>query len=446
MNSKQIANSPGLIIVVGAGGAGLAAARVLQDNGREVVVLEGRNRIGGRMHTINVGGAMVDQGASWIDGISTNPLYIWVQDAGLPIKPMPYFDHERLHVYDGVAEQWLSQEQAHEEIARSHAILDKFVAEPEGDPVTTLAERYELALARFNGPKDVKRRLHNLLRFADSAFAEAAEDLHAQALSMTSDYEGSQVMIDGGYVHLVETLGSGLDIRLSEVVESITYNQDGVTVRTNQASYDGERVIVTVPLGVLKAEQIEFKPALPAHKLDAIKSIAVGRLEKLILVFDSPFWRTDPDQTQTSFYLSSEMSEWPKFYDLTATTGKPTLVLFQSGDRARTFVDNADRLTQRALEMLAEMYPDRYQPPTTCHVTNWQDDPFSRGSYSTSAPETRAEDYAVLGEPVAGRVLFAGEATTTEHSAYVGGAMESGLREAQRILGRPITFSIPKSN
>lgn len=90
----------------------------------------------------------------------------------------------------------------------------------------------------------------------------------------------------------------------------------------------------------------------------------------------------------------------------------------------------------RAGEVLEEIFPDAYRAPTAVHVTTWGTDPYSLGSYSAPTIGVTADDYEHLAEPVAGRVLFAGEATYREHAGFVEGAMGSGVREARRILGR----------
>ncbi|MEL7234997.1 MAG: FAD-dependent oxidoreductase, partial [Chloroflexota bacterium] len=97
-----------------------------------------------------------------------------------------------------------------------------------------------------------------------------------------------------------------------------------------------------------------------------------------------------------------------------------------------------------ATGLLKTMFPDTYQDPTAVHVSNWQNDPFAGGSYSTPVPGTSAEDYDRLAMPVAGRVLFAGEATYQERGGFVEGAMGSGVREARRILGQEVDLVLRK--
>lgn len=443
MSDSSNINSSETILIIGAGAAGLAAARVLHDRGQNVIVIEGRDRIGGRTHTLNVGGALVDQGASWVDGVQDNPLLAWVQAAGLPTVPMPYFDFERLQLYDGVLQEWLDPAAARGAFESRAKILDRLTTEQEDRPSASLAERMDRELEALAGSPDETRRLHSLLHFHDSTFAAPSEMLHPEAYAMTSGYAVGEAMIVGGYSRMINRLAQGLDIRLNEPAETIHNYADSVAVHTRRGEYRGSHVIVTVPLGVLKAGQIIFEPALPARKQAAIEAIGFGQLEKLFLVFDEPFWRVHPEQTQNVFYLSTELNEFPKMYDLSAAAGRPVLVLFQASERSRSLLDEPERMTRRALEILTELFPEGYRPPTATGVTNWQDDPFSRGSYSVNAIATRAEDYEILGEPIGERLLFAGESTSRIHTGYVGGAIQTGLREARRILGYDIEFRIP---
>ena len=114
------------------------------------------------------------------------------------------------------------------------------------------------------------------------------------------------------------------------------------------------------------------------------------------------------------------------------------LVAFLSGDQARQLNQDAELFIEQATDILQTVFPDKYQAPTAVHVTKWGTDPFSLGSYSTPAVGVSAEAYEQLSQPIAGRVLFAGEATYRARAGFVEGAIGSGIREARRILGRDV--------
>ncbi len=445
------AKGQGPVVVVGAGVAGLSAAQILKDHDFEVVVVEARDRIGGRTNTIQVGDGFgdgfVDEGAAWIDGTPANPLYDMVQAAGLQVKEMNYVDPWRIQIYDAEHNAWLGRTKVLRELIRVESLLNKLYEKTsfaDGDE-GSLADRIEQLLKTSRGSSQTKRILHFILRsICDINFADPSEQLHPNACALTSDYEGDQSMIMGGYRQLVQLLATGLDIRLGEVIQTIEYDANEVRIISDQTMYTGSHVILTVPLGVLKAKQIDFNPMLPAAKLRAIECIDFGRLEKLILKFETPFWQAKVNKKQNFCYIASKQGDFPIFFDLTDTAGCPMLATLLVGEQATQLVNDPSRSIEQALELLAKLYPQKYQPPSATHTTNWQQDPFTLGSYASIGLQTKAEDFETLAEPVAGRLLFAGEATNREHMGYVDGAMATGIREARRILGHEAELKLPQ--
>ena len=315
--SKGAAADPGLIIVVGAGVAGLSAARVLKDHGMKVVVVEGRNRIGGRTSTVSIAGGLADEGAAWIDGTPANPLYSMVTKAGLQLREMNYFDPWRIQIYDGVASCWFGKMASIWGLLRSQLIDTKLYSgrQNESDTVKTLAAQFNRKLHGEKG-SDASQRLLRFLLFTESELnsGECAELMPAEPHLIGQDYKGDQSMIVGGYGRLVELLAEGLDVRLEETVRAIRYDAEGVSVVSDRTEFNGTHAVITVPLGVLKAKHITFEPELPSTKWEAIDSLALGYLEKLVLRFDHPFWRARANQKQNVFYVSPTPGEFPAFF------------------------------------------------------------------------------------------------------------------------------------
>ncbi len=177
------------------------------------------------------------------------------------------------------------------------------------------------------------------------------------------DYEelgGGDQLIEGGYVSLVEALAHGLDVRLGERVRRIEHSDEGVTVFTEAREFRGSHAIVTVPLGVLKAGSIEFHPPLPPEKLAAIGRLEMGNLEKVILRFETAFWREDEGLSHFA-YIAREPGDYPAFLDFTEHAGAPTLVCLIGGDSAQELLDTKTdaEIAARACEVLAEIFgPD----------------------------------------------------------------------------------------
>ena len=426
------------VIVVGAGAAGLTAARLLQQHGRSVVVVEGRGRVGGRTSTVDVDGALVDEGAAWIDGHKNNPVMALSEQAGLTTTRADYVDPIRIAAYDAHNRRWLGRFESLRHIVAVERSAQR-LTDAGSSGAAHLAERIDGLLA---GESDAARIRRFLLRSSvESNWADRADLLGAQAAEIGIAYAGQEAVIIGGYGRLVDALAEGLDIRLDHPVESILHTSEGVEVRAGEASFAGSHVIVTVPLGVLKAGAIAFDPPLPSGKLAAIDAIGMGRLEKVVLRFEDPFWRTDPERPRNLFHVA-EGTACPMFFDLSAGAGRLMLAALVTGDHGTRLIGDPAAMAAEALDALEAMFPGQVPEPTAVHTTSWQLDPFSYGSYSTIRPETTEQHFADLVEPVGERVLFAGEATNVERPGYVDGAIATGIREASRILGLQVELDL----
>jgi monoamine oxidase len=235
---------------------------------------------------------------------------------------------------------------------------------------------------------------------------------------------------------LVNALARGVDVRTGTVVSRIEYSEKGVTVETSNGVVRGSHVVVTVPLGVLKAGSIEFSPALPAEKSQAIDRLAMAQLEKVVLRYDDAFWQSPG--SGNLLYLAAQAGEFPLFVDYTPyAEEKPTLVAFYCGDYGRAMASMSDdAIAGRAAAIVNEMTRTTAPSPHTAHVTRWKSDPYALGSYVYLPVGATVDDIEALAAPVGERLLFSGEATSTQYSGYVHGAILSGIREAERLLDR----------
>jgi monoamine oxidase len=196
-------------------------------------------------------------------------------------------------------------------------------------------------------------------------------------------------------------------------------------------------VVVTVPLGVLKRGAPRFRPALPPDRLAAIERLGFGRYEKVALRFDEPFWRAAGLPHAMIFPRdSSAPAVWA--IGLDAFGAGPVLVFQVFHSAARHVLGAAPGdAAQWVLDMLAEAIGRSCPAPAAVAVTSWATDQYSGGAYTHIPPGANPADADLLGEPVGGRLLFAGEHTQSARLAYADGAMTSGIREAQRLLGQP---------
>ncbi|MEQ9365332.1 MAG: FAD-dependent oxidoreductase, partial [Leptospirales bacterium] len=211
------APDPDSILIVGAGAAGLTAARLLTDAGLRVIVLEGRERIGGRTHTMRLGAARVDAGASWIHGTKGNPLYHLARAAKLPLVKMNYADPLSLRVYDRRESEWLSSWRAIYEMYTADWMADDLIeaSHQPGMRRIPLAHRLEetLRVARLD-PRSEGIRRYILNMTIELSGGESLDKIDAGQLLIGEEFEGDQMMIAGGYERLIQKMSAGLDIRL----------------------------------------------------------------------------------------------------------------------------------------------------------------------------------------------------------------------------------------
>jgi hypothetical protein len=260
-------------------------------------------------------------------------------------------------------------------------------------------------------------------------------------------FGGAHCMIKGGYSNVVESLGEGLHIHLNHVVTDISYgvkdaganesHRSKVKVCTlNGSEFLGDAVLITVPLGCLKAETIKFSPPLPQWKRSSIQRLGFGVLNKVVLEFPVVFWDDSVDYFGATAEETDQRGHCFMFWNVKKTAGAPVLIALVVGKAAidGQRMSSSDHVSH-ALMVLRKLFGESLVPdPVASVVTDWGRDPFSYGAYSYVAIGSSGEDYDILGRPVENSVFFAGEATCKEHPDTVGGAMMSGLREAVRII------------
>jgi len=419
------------VVIVGAGMAGLTAANVLESLGIRTTVIEARDRVGGRIRTDRSWpGVPIDLGASWLNGASTNPLLTVAADLKVRTTAADY--DARSQVYDAKgrpvpARSWGRVRR------QTEAILD-LLAEEEGAsrPARSLGIALEDFFARQRWPANTLRHVKHYIH--STIEQEYAADVHGMCAREWYDYadfgEGHRLLPDG-FDEITDRLASGLDVRLGHVVERIEYGEAGVRVVTQRAVFDADRVIVTLPLGVLQSGQVRFSPPLPAKKKKALAGLGMGVLNKLVLRFPECFW---PPAAEWLEYAGERSGEWALFFNVFKHLGEPILVGFNSGAYARELERAPDRqVVDESLAVLRTMFGAQIPSPDGWLVTRWASDPFARGSYSYIATGGRGADMDTLAEPVGHRLFFAGEATSRAQYGTVQGAFLSGFRAAGEI-------------
>jgi len=329
-------------IVVGAGASGLATASRLQEEGCEVTVLEGRSRIGGRAWTDNLQGTPVDLGGSWFHGVDTHVLTPRAKELNIELIPTNYenwvlfdFDGERMNtsrlnrLYD--------------------LVYDSVIGKSSTDAMGPL-----LSSIRENLTSEEQR-------WFDYVVVSEIEHWyagHVDDLAMVTAYEGAlsrggDAVPATGYGPFMEDLANGLDVRLSTKVTEVSHNSSGVTVVTDNESFEAASVVVTLPLGVLQSKTVKFSPELSHSQQVAVDGLGMGLMNKVVLEFEEPFWDINKDLIS---YIPTNRGHFVEWYNAMSWTGKPVLVGFNTADSAATIETWSDASTLEAsLQVLSKM-------------------------------------------------------------------------------------------
>ena len=435
------------VVVVGAGVAGLAAARALVQGGRSVTVLEARDRIGGRTWTDDALGVPVDLGASWIHGIDGNPLWELAPALGIDTVEFTVGSFQ----FDGRPIGWhapsgrrLTEAEAASFVADLHA-LDAALPEvvEHAPPPSTYASAVNAVLRDLgiDGDRAARVREYTAHRSEDLCGAPVTV-LDAHGLD-EEHVPGDEVVFPRGYGQYARALAEGLDVRMSSVVRAVRQSPDGAAVELADGRVViAAAVVVTVPLGVLQAGAITFEPPLGPDVLDAMGRLGMGVYDKVFLRFPERFWGDDWVVRQQG----PAGVDWHSWYDMSRVTGEPVLAALVGGAGARRIESLPDALVvDEAVTALRRMFGPSVPQPDAVRITRWAADPFARGSYSYLHVGASPDDHDLLGSP-SGRVQLAGEATWGDEPATVHGALLSGLRAAGRLLGRevePVSLTEP---
>ena len=406
------------VVVVGAGMAGLAAARVLRERGFAVEVLEARDRIGGRAHTDRSLGLPFDAGAAWVQGADRSPLTPLLHAAGF--ETVRDVSSPQV-VLDGDPVSGNSLERAiaalEEEIAAAAQQRDESsLAEPLSAPETALQR-----MARFVlGPLELGAALEEV----------SLQDWWQQAEILP------ELRVPEGLGAFVGAFGRGQAVYLGAAVDGIAWGPEGVEVRlAGGAAVAAEAVLITAPTGVLaagleSADGLWFDPVLPPWKDWAIRNLPLGSVEKVALAL-RPGLLDDWGYGENAWVLRKDGDRYASLQ--VATFGRDLVLVTFAGERAR--IPEAERVSA-ALGELSALHPFREDRDLLGLATStWGETPWSRGAYSYARPGG-ASARLMLRRPLLGRVYFAGEACSRSWAAQVPGAFQTGEAAARQIAFR----------
>jgi monoamine oxidase len=422
-------------IIIGAGIAGLVAGDYLRKKGWGVTILEARERVGGRVwsRTDWKGKSPMDMGASWIHGVSGNPMTEQAQREGIRTVP---FDYEKKAVYHTGGSRIAPEEEQRidkrfrKTLRVADAAAEEFSRDVSLRETFTGAEKKlgwsseELASLNFRAHTEIEHE-----------FAASLEELSAQYWDEGEELSGGDVIVPAGLGGVVEPWARGQDIRFGQTVERVGYDRDGVRVKTAQGlEIRAKKLIVTVPLGILKKGTIVFDPPLPEEKTEAIGRIGFGNYQKTALLYDELFW--DPELRLFDWVGGPTGKEWAEWVNLYPFTGEPALIAFHTAQAAYEIEKMTDgEISDAATDALGSALGKKVPRPKDMLVSKWGHDPYSLGAYSFMGVGATPADRTTLGKPLAGSLYFAGEAVSENYAATMHGAYESGLAAGKECGG-----------
>lgn len=418
-------------IVIGAGVAGLSAARTLQKAGKSVIVLESRDRIGGRLWTDRKWeDTPMDMGAGWIEGIEENPVAEFAKKNKIK---MTLSDDDNVVLYDLHGEEVSDEEfdaLDDDYDKMMDAIDEKREKLKEDVSLGSLIEDY-MDEMDFSDKERMKMRFY-VSNTIESDYAADCSELSGKYWDSDDGFDGEDVIFLNGFDEVAQNLARNLDIRLEHIVEKISYDEGGVTVETDQGKFTGEIAVVTLPLGVLKKGTVEFEPSLPKRKQKAIDNLNMGVLDRLYLKFPKAFWSKEPELIHHYAKEKKDDLDIMNFYHF---TDKPILLFFTSGNDALEKEAFSDKeIIKHAMKSLQKIYGKDIPEPIDYLRKSWGEDKFVYGSYSYIPVGASGDDHDILAESVDDVLFFAGEATTSDYSGTIVGAFISGQDAAEEIL------------
>ncbi|KAH7356899.1 hypothetical protein BKA65DRAFT_217148 [Rhexocercosporidium sp. MPI-PUGE-AT-0058] len=473
--TKGPSTPPASICIVGAGVAGLRCADVLLQHGFDVTILEGRDRIGGRVTQAALpSGHLADLGANWIHGTESNPILDLAKETNTPThdwgESFNIFDEDGKLLKDGMSlnnTMWGIIVKAFKHSADNTATIG---------PKESLYDFFLEKVQEIFPSKDESRKREIMMQMTEMWGAFVGSPVQTQSLKffwLEECIDGENLFCAGTYHKILETIAkpalTGAKVNLSTKVTSVKTLSEKVSVHTENGNiFEFDEIVITCPLGWLQKNKAVFHPELPTRFSQAIDAIGYGTLEKVYISFPRAFWlgsEEKPDETPhtgftqwiaPSYTKSTNPERWnQEVVDLATLPGEcahPTLLFYLYGDQSVSFgKELSSMLTQKKRDSyLINFFKPYYSRlphfneesrdciPVQCLATTWvSDDLAGNGSYTTirTGVQEADKDIEIMREGLPGRrIWFAGEHTAPFVAlGTVTGAYWSGEAVAKRI-------------
>ncbi|WOH81931.1 NAD(P)/FAD-dependent oxidoreductase [Bradyrhizobium sp. BEA-2-5] len=401
------------VAIIGAGAAGLGAANALKDSGLSTIVLEARDRLGGRAHTIQAAPDVAfDVGCGWLHSADKNSFVPIARQLDFEVnKDLP---------------PW-----------RERAFGNAFPQAERDDFMHAIDQFYDRIEQAAQHGKDSPASLYlepgnrwNPMIDAISTYVNGSELDQVSILDVDA-YEDTDInwRVRRGYGTLVAAYGAQVPVALNCEVTLIDHSDKRIRIETSRGTLTAAKAIVTVPTNLIADQAIRFSPPLPA-KVDAAAGLPLGVDDKVTLALDD----AEAFPKEANLRGATMRTDMGTYH--IRPFGQPCIEGFFGGSFARELEDAGDgAIAAQSIDEIAGFLGNniRRKLRPLCE-SRWAHDPFARGSYSHALPG-HADKRAVLAAPVDGRLFFAGEATSPEFFSTAHGARDSGERAAREMVG-----------
>ncbi len=449
------------VVIVGAGPSGLTAARELKKAGLSVAVLEARDRVGGRTWTDTIDGAMLEIGGQWVSPDQTVLMEL-LDELGLKMYPR-YRDGESVYIgADGTRTQYTGDtfpvnETTKAEMDKLVAILDELAAEigptepwahPKARELDTIS--FHHWLRQNSSDEEACNNIGlfiagGMLTKPAHAFSALQAVLMAASAGSFSHLTDEDFILDkrviGGMqqVSLLQAAELGDDVVLNSPVRTIKWDNNGVTVVSEQATVNARFVIMAVPSNLYS--RVSFDPPLPRRQHQMHQHQSLGLVIKVHAVYETPFWR-EAGLSGTGFSAGALVQE---VYDNTNHgDSRGTLVGFVSDEKAdAVFELSAEDRKKAILESIARFLGDKALTPEVYYESDWGSEEWTRGAYASSYDLGGLHRYGKDQHANVGPIYWSSSDLAAEGYQHVDGAVRMGQATAARIVEANKLTAVP---